>query len=176
MAGGSPDLVDCAQLAVDGTVLERSYDLKDLPRLADVLADSRGVVHARFVFSKLLSGRSGASVEIQAQPRLRCQRCMSGFALEVSGGSEIEFADNETARASEGEREIYQTDGGRVSLKDLAEEELLLALPIVPACDAPESCGNAPGPAGMLEDAERAENSDAMRRPFGGLKDLLKKT
>jgi uncharacterized protein len=98
---------------------------------------------------------------------------MQGFALAVSGGSEIEFAEDEAAVASDAQRELYRVDGGKVSLRDLAEEELLLALPIVPACDEPESCGNAPSLSGV---AERAESSDAMRRPFSGLKDLLKKT
>ena len=143
MAAGSPDLVDCAQLAEDRAVLERRYELADLSRLADVLAGPEGTVQARFAFSKLHSGRPGASVEIRAEPRLRCQRCMGVFTLAVSGGSEIEFAADETVPASEGEREIYRAEDGRVSLRDLAEEELLLALPIVPVCDAPETCGNA---------------------------------
>jgi uncharacterized protein len=172
MAAGSPDLVDCAQLAESRAVLERSYELADLPRLTDMLAGPEGTVHARFAFSKLHSGRPGASVAIRAEPRLRCQRCMGSFALALSSGSEIEFAADETAPASDGGREVYRIEGGRISLRDLAEEELLLALPIVPACDAPETCGNAPSLAG---DAQRAESSDAPRHPFGGLKELLKK-
>jgi uncharacterized metal-binding protein YceD (DUF177 family) len=97
---------------------------------------------------------------------------MGGFAREVSGGSQVEFAADETARASDEEREIYRAVGGRVSLKELAEEELLLALPIVPACEAPEDCGNV---SSLSADAERAGTSEPMRRPFGGLKELLKK-
>jgi uncharacterized protein len=173
MAAGRPDLVDCAQLAEDAAVLERVYELGDLDRLKDVLTDPRGVVHASFAFSNTFSGRPGARIEIRAEPQLRCQRCMQGFTLEVSGGSEIEFAEDEAADASDAQRELYRAEGGKVSLRDLAEEELLLALPIVPACGEPESCGKAPSLSG---DAERAESSDAMRRPFGGLKDLLKKT
>ena len=42
------------------------------------------------------------------------------------------------------EHEVYRVDGGLIRLSELAEEELLLALPIVPACAAPQSCGNAP--------------------------------
>ena len=45
-------------------------------------------------------------------------------------------------------------DGGRVSLRELAEEELLLALPIAPACSAPQDCGNAPS---LVADAEAPE-------------------
>ena len=96
-----------------------------------------------------------------------------GFALAVSGGSEIEFAEDEPAVASDAESEVYRAEGGQVSLRDLAEEELLLALPIAPACALPQSCGNAPTLSG---EAEHADDSDGMRRPFGGLKELLKKT
>jgi uncharacterized metal-binding protein YceD (DUF177 family) len=145
MAAGPPDLVDCAQRAADAAVLERVYELADLHRLADVLTDTRGVVHARFAFANNRPGRPGASIEVRAEPRLRCQRCMQGFALTVSGGSQVEFA----------------------------EDELLLALPIVPACDAPEICGNAPS---LRGEPERAGNFEPTRRPFGGLKELLKKT
>jgi uncharacterized metal-binding protein YceD (DUF177 family) len=173
MAAGPPDLVDCTQLAANAAVLERVYELGGLDRLKDVLTDTRGVVHARFAFSSASSGRPGASIEIRARPWLRCQRCTQGFAFEVTGGSEIEFAEDEAADASDVEREIYRSEEGKVSLRDLAEEELLLALPIVAACDEPESCGNAPSLSG---DAEHAESSDAMRRPFSGLKELLKKT
>jgi uncharacterized protein len=173
MAAGPPDLVDCAQLAEDAAVLERVYELADLDRLQDVLTDTRGTVHASFAFSKTSSGRPGASLNVRAQPRLRCQRCMQGFAAQVLGGSDIEFAEEETADALEPQREICRAPGGKVSLRDLAEEELLLALPIAPACDAPDRCGNAPS---LPEHPGSAENSDAMRRPFGGLKELLKKT
>ena len=98
---------------------------------------------------------------------------MQGFVLEVGGGSAVEFAEDEAADAADALREVYRAEGGRVSLRDLAEEELLLALPIVPACEEPERCGNAPSLSG---DPEHAEDPDEMRRPFGGLKELLKKT
>jgi uncharacterized protein len=173
MAAGPPDLVDYAQLAEDAAVLERTYDLACLDRLTDVLTDTRGVVHARFAFSNTLPGRPGASIEVRSEPRLRCQRCMQGFALKVSAGSQVEFAEDGMADASDAQREVYRATGGKVSLRDLAEEELLLALPIVPACDEPEDCGNAPSLPG---DPERAQSSEPMRRPFGGLKELLKKT
>jgi len=60
----------------------------------------------------------------------------------------------------------------------LAEEELLLALPIAAACSAPQSCGNAPEFAANAEvpEAPSPEAPGAGRRPFGGLQDLLKKT
>jgi uncharacterized metal-binding protein YceD (DUF177 family) len=64
-------------------------------------------------------------------------------------------------------------ENGRVSLRELAEEELLLALPIVPACNSPQSCGRAPS---HTTGDETTGVTGDMRRPFSALQDLLKKT
>jgi uncharacterized protein len=163
MAPGLTDRVDCARLAEDAAVLERVYPLSELPRLQDLLADARGSVRARFAFSKLEAGagRTGATVAVQATARLVCQRCLQSFEMPLISDSEIEFASSD-ASSIETPREIYLMDEGSVSLRDLAEEELLLALPVIASCSKPETCGQAPSP-------ER-------QRPFAVLQDLLKKT
>ena len=48
MAAGLPDLVDCARLAEEAAVLERTYELRELPRLKEFLAQPQGVVNASF--------------------------------------------------------------------------------------------------------------------------------
>jgi uncharacterized protein len=163
MASGPSDRVDCARLAADAAVLERVYPLSELFRLKDLLADARGSVKARFAFSKLEAGRVGATVAVQATPRLLCQRCLQAFEMPVSGDSEIEFAMSEAEAPVESLREIYLMEQGSVSLRELAEEELLLALPAIASCSSPETCGRAPTP-------------DVRQRPFAVLQDLLKKT
>ena len=170
MAAGLPDLVDCARLAEEAAVLERTYELRDLPRLKELLAQPQGVVNASFAFSKLASGRPGARVAVRTAPVLICQRCMQGFAFAVEGGSDVEFADDATDAASDSERELFSARGGLVSLRELAEEELLLALPVAPACSIPLTCGNAPDLA-----IDAPEDSEQMRRPFSALQDMLKK-
>ncbi len=172
MAAGLPDLVDCLHLAGELAELERIYELGDLPRLKDLLADPRGTVQARFAFAALPTGRPGAAVTVHATPHLICQRCMQDFVRPTRGGSDVEFAPGEDVDAAP-ERELYRMEHGRVSLRDLAEEELLLALPIAPMCATPATCGRAPSYAtGVLEPDAPGE----MRRPFSSLQDLLKKT
>jgi uncharacterized protein len=172
MAAGLPDLVDCARLAEQAAVLARNYELRELPRLKEFLAQPQGVVNASFAFSKLASGRPGARVEVRAAPALICQRCTQGFAFPVEGASDVEFADDEAAVATDSERELFGTRGGLVSLRELAEEELLLALPVAPACSTPLTCGNAPD---LVIDAPAPDGSEETRRPFSVLQDLLKK-
>ena len=172
MAAGSPDLVDCARLSMDLAVLRRVYELSDLPRLKDLLAEPHGTVNASFAFGKLPSGRPGAVVTVEAIPRMICQRCMQGFGLAVTGSGEVEFAADH-AETAESERELYTMNNGQVSLRELAEEELLLALPVAPACDMPLTCGRAPS---YVTGDQDIGVIDDMRRPFGALQDLLKKT
>ena len=172
MAPGLPDRVDCARLADDAVVLERVYQLAEMPRLKDLLADARGSVRARFAFGKLAAGRAGAAVSIEAAPQLLCQRCLQGFAVAAAGGSELEFAGSSDAAAADVQHEIYVMDEGRVSLRELAEEELLLALPAV-AMHEPQSCGRAPTYAAYEETQDTLGDRT---RPFTALQDLLKKT
>ena len=172
MAPGLPDRVDCAHLADNAVVLERVYSLGDMPRLQDLLADARGSVRARFEFANVDPGRAGATVAVEAIPQLVCQRCLQGFAFALAGSSEIEFSSGATSRAADSQREVYAMSDGLVSLRDLAEEELLLALPIV-AMHPPQSCGTAP----IYEAAGRIQDMSGDRsRPFAVLQDLLKKT
>ena len=171
MAPALPDRVDCAHLADNAVVLERVYPLGAMPRLQDLLVDPRGSLRANFAFAKAASGRPGATVAVDATPHLRCQRCLQGFAITVAGRSEIEFSSGLSEAADSG-REVYSMVDGRVSLRELAEEELLLAMPIV-ALHAPQSCERPP----TDEASDEVEEMPADRiRPFAALQDLLKKT
>jgi uncharacterized protein len=174
MATGLPDLVDCVRLSQESAVLERVYDLGGLVRLQDVLAERRGELHARFEFGRAPSGRAQARIAIRARPRLICQRCMLGFEFPVAGNSVVEFTNGPGDDAgTDTEREPYPADADKVSLRELAEEELLLALPFAAACSNPQDCGNAPE---FTAFDARPEQSGEMRRPFSALQDLLKKT
>jgi len=177
MAPGLPDRVDCARMAEEAVYLERSYALGEMPRLKDLLADELGSVRASFAFTKV-AGRPGATVAVQATPQLVCQRCLQGFTYPVAGTSDIVFASgpglagNAQRETTDSQREIYAMDEGLVSLRELAEEELLLALPIVAACSTPRTCGRAP----IYEAGETQGISGDRTRPFAVLQDLLKKT
>lgn len=164
MPAGLPDRVDCARLAEEGAALTRVYPLRELSRLKDVLADTEGELKASFAFAKLANGDAGAEVSIEAAPHLMCQRCLKALAVPISTKSAVEFAGSEDAEPVDPEREIFVTVGGIASLKELAEEELLLALPIVAAHESEGGCEAAP------------EQRSDRTRPFAGLKDLLKKT
>jgi uncharacterized protein len=172
MAEGLPDRVDCAQLADGAAVLERVYPLGDLPRLRNLLADTRGHVRAKFAFANVDSGRAGATVAVEANPHLVCQRCLQGFAYTAVGCSEIEFSSDAGSSAMNSQREVYAMHEGLVSLRELAEEEVLLALPYT-VMHPLQCCSRAPS----FEAGDEVHGISGDRsRPFAALQDLLKKT
>ena len=67
----------------------------------------------------------------------------------------------------------YEAIGGDPRMVDFAalvEDELLLGLPLIPRHEADEKCTP---PGGVVTDAGETPAAE-MRRPFAGLKDLLK--
>jgi uncharacterized protein len=172
MAGGPPDLVDCERLAAERETLERVYVLGQLPRVRDLLSDQQGRLKAIFRFGRAPSGRSAALVRIEATPRLVCQRCLEGFEFAVASGSEVEFSADPQADGAVAQHELFRSEQGLVSLRELAEEELLLALPLVPACSAPQECGRALNIGASTTTEPVAQETV---RPFAALQDLLKK-
>jgi hypothetical protein len=70
MAADLPDLVDYARLGGEEAELERVYELADLPRLRDLLAERGGTLQANFAFAKVGSGRARVDIVIRAVPQL----------------------------------------------------------------------------------------------------------
>lgn len=176
MAGGPQDQVDCERLAAECRTLEREYPLDRLPRLQDLLADGRGSVRARFRFSRAESGRCAVAVSVEAKPRLVCQRCLEGYEFPVTTHSELEVSAEPQADDALPAGELVASAQGRISLREVAEEELLLALPLIPACSDPQRCGHGPG-AALVQDEEPDKQPDEQQtvRPFAGLQELLKR-
>jgi uncharacterized metal-binding protein YceD (DUF177 family) len=114
----------------------------------------------------------GARVTVDSTPHLICQRCLQGFAFAAMGSSEIEFSNGMGLDAPDSPRELYAMHEGSISLCELAEEELLLTLPIVAVCSGAQSCGRVP----LYAADDRAGELTVSTRPFAALQDLLKKT
>ncbi len=138
----------------------------ELPRLQDLLADARGSVTGAIRFSEI----GWRVVPARASP---CRRSAAGLPAMSArlricrwpADSEIEFASSEAGAPADSPREIYLMDDGSVSLRELAEEELLLALPLVALL---QHAGD------LRSGAEQPRRS--RQRPFAVLQDLLKKT
>lgn len=172
MSAARPDRVDVDVLAAGAICLTRRYPVASLERLADVLASPEGEVEATFEFERLGEGLAGCRLDVSAAVRLRCQRCLEAFEQPLRSRAQLAFvgSDDEAGRVPEG-FEAVPADDGRVDLRELVEDELLLSLPIVALHGGDTRCA-----ASSRQAAEgRAEEPAAeTHRPFAQLQELLK--
>ncbi len=156
----------------DGRVrIDFTLAIADLPRLRSQLASGEGRVTGQVRFGRD-RGVPVVDVEISARAELICQRCLAPFACPVECGGRVAMvADAAEAERVPEELETILAPGHRISVRDLVEEELLLALPIVPL-HAGRDC-----PArGQRSIGGRRESPGGERhRPFERLDELFKR-
>ncbi|HCK81683.1 MAG TPA: YceD family protein [Candidatus Competibacter sp.] len=162
-----PKKINPWQLTASNGRLEGELALAALPRLgASNRADGRvsvsleGGVDDRVRF---LKGRLRADVE------LVCQRCLGPLLLPLELGVALGLvrSEAEAARLPAGYEPLLATDDG-ISVAELVEDELLLALPQIPRHQDLREC-EANGYPAPREASSRAER----RRPFAALASLL---
>jgi uncharacterized protein len=158
--------LDALGLARSGTRVEREFDLAGFARLRDRLADPTGTARACAAF-RLEGHWPAMELGVSADVVLTCQRCLGPLRRTLESASRLAFAD-EGAPELPSNYEAIGSDPRKLDLAALVEDELLLALPLIPLHDAGERCV---GPGAKDESEEPAAG---MRRPFAGLKDLLK--
>jgi len=156
-------LADVAVLADAAARVEITVPLASLGRLAPLLAGTAGEAHGVLGFARE-RGQVIADVEAEAKLALQCQRCLGEFVLPVSGRSRVALVPSEAAVESVPEDlESALAPEGRIRLRELVEEELLLALPASP---------RHPGPCtGAVEEVSAA--GAGVQRPLAGLGELL---
>ena len=166
--GPIPPHVDPRKLADRGATLEGALPLADLQRLCDPLADNVGVVRAKFVFERDERRSAVMHSSIDVEVKMVCQRCLELVALPVH--SECSYAvvkEGASTQSVPQGYDVLELGEDPLDLPALIEEELLLALPIVPMHD-PEDCQQ---PAG-LEEPEPSEDEVSRSNPFSVLAQL----
>src|SRR5262245_13966453 len=167
MSRDPAELLDLTVLVAQGSELEIDCELKSLTRLAPLLSDRAGAAHGKFRFHRV-AGAPAAAGRVTASLTMTCQRCMSDMVLDVDSQCRLLFADTEAADAAvPPDEELVSTHAGRISLAELIEEELLLAMPLVALHGEGTGC-SAQAAAGAQSAGEPTQ------RPFAGLRDLMK--
>ncbi|MEY3975369.1 MAG: hypothetical protein RLZZ33_424 [Pseudomonadota bacterium] len=158
--------VDVERLADAGECRENDLSLASLPRLAPDLALADGTVHARIGFARERK-QPVADIEVRARLPLRCQRCLQPVWLDVDQQSRVWLV-TDLAKVDRDEMglEPILAPEGHIALRDLIEEELLLAVPLVPRHEDESDCTT-----GSAE----SEEEEVVQRPFAGLGELLKR-
>lgn len=153
-------LIDGFEFARSGSRLSGHGQVKDFPRLRDELYASEGTLHYALHGLPQEQGRPALRLKVEGMLQLTCQRCLGplAFALRSEAllllyGDEAEIVvlDAEGPESIVAEREM--------SVLDLVEDEVLLALPIAPRHEQCRSrAGDAPA---------------AQQQPFAGLRALM---
>jgi len=140
MSARLPQFVDPWLLAERGRVIAGELDLVRLPRLAEVLHDGQGVVRFELDFGRDANNRVRITGFVRAGLGLECQRCLETIKLPVDSRLDLVVIQvpAEAERIPE-ECEPVLIENGGLSVADLIEDELLLAIPQVPM-HAPELC------------------------------------
>ena len=166
MSRDPAELLDLAALVAQGSELEIDCELKSLARLAPLLREREGTAHGKLRFHRV-AGAPAAEGRVTATLHLTCQRCMGELALAVDAPCRLVFAEEDAADAVPADEELMTTRGGRISLAELVEEELLLALPLVPRHGEGTECS-------MRAAGQAPAADERKQRPFAGLRDLMK--
>jgi uncharacterized protein len=171
-----PLRLDVEAFAREAGQLSGQWPLASLGRLAGSLVNvSAGEVVRWEVEGEAKTSRGGAQeaclgLQVQASLNLECQRCLEPVAEQVTLRRRFHFVpDESTAEALDAETDddvLVLTHS--LDLRALVEDELLLALPLVPRHD---QCPRPLSPAAESE----LPGEVAQENPFGVLASLRKR-
>jgi len=168
LKGPIPPHVDPRKLADRAATLEGELQLSQLERLADPLEDDQGVVRAHFAFGRDEQHAVVIHSRLDVEVKMICQRCLEPVVLPIH--SECDYAVvNEGASSQHLPKgyDVLEVGEDPLDLLALVEDELLLALPIVPLHD-PEICQPPVGP----DEPEPSEDEVTRSNPFSVLAQL----
>ncbi len=163
--------LDIDRLADGEADIDFAVHLAELSRLRSQLASVEGQVRGRVHFTRE-SGIVIAELAMSGDAVLVCQRCLQPVTEPVNSSVRVGLitAASDAGRVPE-HLEPVLAEGGRITVGELVEEELLLALPIVPLHGESSDCA--------VREEERAEvaaePAQTTQRPFAQLDQLLKR-
>jgi len=131
-----PVELDPLYLAERGRVLEGSLPVSAFKRLGHWLHSDGGAIEAELRFERDEGGRQTLRGSMQGQVELVCQRCLSPFLLPIEREFQLVLVESMAAAdLLPDELEPLVVDARRgMHTVDLLEDELILALPLVPRC------------------------------------------
>jgi uncharacterized protein len=174
-----PRRLNVERFSADGAALSGRWTLADMPRLAEGQTDASSVLAVAdtvIVFEAAgeqrppggLAMRAGLHLQASTAVGLVCQRCLQAMAWPLAIDHHYRFAPDE-ATAAELDADSDDVDvlvmAKALDLCQLAEDELLMALPIVPRHDSCAMPANPPDTA--ADDPGAAVDEDP--HPFAAL-------
>ncbi|HET6586807.1 MAG TPA: YceD family protein [Oleiagrimonas sp.] len=166
-----PETVDAWRMVSTRRSFQGVLPVARLKRLGEVLADSSGEVDYTLDFDRDELGTAYLAVHAHAPLTLLCQRTLEPFVLPVTLDTRLGLIsdDSEEAALPPGYEPLLVVDD-RVDLAAVMEDELLLAVPLVPV--SPQSEWPDEGKVAKAPDAPEEPKQD---NPFAVLRELKRK-
>jgi uncharacterized protein len=157
-------VIDGFEFATAGATQEGTLPISSFPRLQDLLVSDNGEAAYTLIGVRDERGRPSLRLKVRATLSLRCQRCLGPLAHEVDTDEILVLAasqaeiDADPVTVDMPSRVVAEKE---MALRDLVEDELILALPY----------------AARHEDCEaRPEGHDrAASSPFAGLRGMIQR-
>ncbi len=136
MPSDLPQTINPLRLARTDSILKGRFHLSEMERLASQLQDSRGEVNFELQFTRDDEDITQINGSCRTSLIMACQRCFEPIRIEIATSTRLVVVPSiEAAREIPDAAEPLLFSGEAISLKDLVEEEVLLALPIAPLHD-----------------------------------------
>ena len=163
--------LDIDRLADGEADIDFAVPLAELPRLRSQLASIEGTVRGRVHFTRE-AGFVVAELTVDGAATLVCQRCLQTMTEPVSSVVRVALipAEADASRVPENLEPVL-ANGGRITVGELVEEELLLSLPIVPLHGRASDCVVQEGAPVVTDELPE----QTTQKPFAQLDKLLKR-
>jgi uncharacterized protein len=179
MSPGPAEQVNAKELSARAAVLQRRLELSQLDRVREAGGLPGTRVDAQLRFG-LFEGRTTIDVVVTGVAALVCQRCLQSCDCELDESAQLIVVRDEDEEVPGGFEPFVGTPE-QLSLSALIEEQVLLALPLVPMHE-PGTPGCLPtgaepvplAPKSASKSAAQAAD-DEKQTPFANLRELLGK-
>ena len=158
----SQPVIDGFEFASAGANLKGVWPVREFPRLQDMLAGHEGEVAYEVDGVRDERGRPSLRVRVEGTLELRCQRCLEPLPFEGHADETLVLAQTQAeidAEPADAESPDRVVAGRQMPVRDLVEDELILALPYAARH---EECSAGP----------KGDSADKTS-PFAGLRGLL---
>jgi uncharacterized protein len=138
-------LRDLESLASRNTELRAELEVAKMSRLAGLLRSADGSVRAGLRFRQR-GGGLALTLEYDTTVQLSCQRCLEPYGQRLAHRVELALVDEGGGHGPPPEGlEPFELDDGRLLPARLIEDELIVAIPLVPKHARVEDCGSLAG-------------------------------
>ncbi len=163
MSAVLPAAIDPIRLADEGSSLQGTLPVRTMSRLREACRNPDAVVQVNLRFGRDANGRVMDGT-VSACLQLTCQRCLGGLNEEVTARMHVILLRAGESHSALSDDADFMEVAASVSLPELVEDELLLALTMTPR--HPQGECRAPG----TENADRAPADGGPLSALAGLK------